>query len=235
MRLPGRLRLTTLGDVLGALHRERASGTLELREDSGSVHRVRFEQGLVAAIETDLSSLRLGDLLAGQGFLSARGQMTLARRLIEVPSKKAGELLIEEGLVSPELVRAGLRRQLRLRLDALYKLSDAQLLFHVPRPGAASDPPLSPPEFLYGRPRRRSHDPSQRAWFERARESGAALKAYATLGLVPGAERAAVQHAFRRLARSVHPDRFPNASAEQRAELLARFAELSAAYHALAS
>jgi DnaJ-class molecular chaperone len=42
-----------------------------------------------------------------------------------------------------------------------------------------------------------------------------------------------IQKAFRRLASSVHPDRFPNADAAQRARLLSRFAELSAAYHTL--
>jgi curved DNA-binding protein CbpA len=57
--------------------------------------------------------------------------------------------------------------------------------------------------------------------------------AYATLGLLPGADRAAIQQAFRRLALNLHPDRFPNADATERARLLTRFAQLSAAYHAL--
>src|SRR5262245_4047318 len=102
MKLPGRLRLTTLGDVLGALHREGASGILELTEDRGSTHRVFLAQGVVTNIETNLSRQRLGDLLAGQGFLGARALARLARRLLEAPSRRAGEILVEEGLASAE-------------------------------------------------------------------------------------------------------------------------------------
>jgi DnaJ-class molecular chaperone len=53
------------------------------------------------------------------------------------------------------------------------------------------------------------------------------------LGLEAGADRARVQRAFRRLAAEVHPDRHPWASAAERAALLRRFSELSAAYHEL--
>jgi len=50
---------------------------------------------------------------------------------------------------------------------------------------------------------------------------------------LPGADRATIQQAFRRLARSLHPDRYPHADAGERARLLSRFAELSAAYHSI--
>jgi hypothetical protein len=238
MKLPGRLRLTTLGDVLGALHRAAACGVLELTEDRGVTHRVYFAQGMIADVETDLSRQRLGDLLAGQGFLGASGLARLARRLLEAPQRRAGEILVEEGLASLDLISAGLRRQLRLKIDALFKLRDAQLAFRIPRPRATHRAPLSPGEFLHGRPRAR---PRVRAADGAAGKSAtrpapfaARARAYATLGLSPGADRASVQQAFRRLALSMHPDRFPNADAAERARLLSRFAELSAAYHALA-
>jgi DnaJ-class molecular chaperone len=51
---------------------------------------------------------------------------------------------------------------------------------------------------------------------------------------LPGADRATITQAFRRLASSLHPDRHPNADPNERARLLSRFAELSAAYHSLA-
>jgi curved DNA-binding protein CbpA len=51
---------------------------------------------------------------------------------------------------------------------------------------------------------------------------------------LPGADRVSIQQAFRRLARSLHPDSHPHADPGERARLLSRFAELSAAYHALA-
>lgn len=238
MQLPGRLRLTTLGDALGALHRASASGVLELTEDRGTIHRIHLARGVIVDVETDLFRQRLGDLLARQGFLGARALARLARLLLEAPSRRAGEILIEEGLASRELVGAGLRRQLRQKLDALFLLRDARMAFRVPRPHAGERTPLSPGEFLHGRPRKRARPAAAPSYAERATSrvvpQGERSRAYATLGLPPGADRTSVQQAFRRLARHFHPDRFPNAEPSERARLLSRFAELSAAYHALA-
>jgi hypothetical protein len=245
--------LTTLGDALGALHREAASGMLELTDERGSTHRVHFSHGMITQIETDLCRERLGDVLAGQGFLGARALARLARRLLEAPRQRAGEILVEEGFASADLVSAGLRRQLRQKLEALFQLRDARLSFHTSRPHEQHRTPLSPGEFLHGRPRAKprmraessvdSPPPRPQPRAEPANDSprraptapyGTRARALATLGLLPGADRAAIQQAFRRLALSTHPDRFPNADASERAKLLSRFAELSAAYHALA-
>jgi hypothetical protein len=247
MNLPGRLRLTTLGDVLGALHRSAASGVLELCEDRGVTHRVYWAHGMVTQVDTDLFRQRLGDLLAGQGFLGARALARLARRLLEAPRRRSGEILVEEGFVSTELVSAGLRRQLRQKLEALFQLQDARLAFHIARPHAEPRTPLSPGEFLHGRARARSRartSPGAEKLRERPAFSGSSTalprpphgsrtRAYAALGLLPGADRATIQQAFRRLAHSMHPDRHPHADATELARLLSRFAELSAAYHTL--
>jgi hypothetical protein len=175
----------------------------------------------------------------------------LARRLLETPRQRAGEILIEEGFVSSDLVSAGLRRQLRQKLEALFQLPDAQLTFRVPRPHEQHRTPLSPGEFLHGRPRARPRARNSAqdgtsgpgpATGPRVSSSsvstraphGSRSRALATLGLLPGADRTAIQQAFRRLALNLHPDRFPNADSRERARLLSRFAELSAAYHALA-
>lgn len=243
MQLPGRLRLTTLGDVLGALHREAACGVLELADDTGRMHRVYVTDGMITAVETSLARQRLGDLLAGEGFVGARALARLARRLLEAPNQRAGEILVEEGFVSPDIVSAGLRRQLRQKLDALFQLHDAQLTFRIPRPHERPRAPLAPGEFLHGRPRKRQRvevprpsasGASSARSASRMAPPGARTRAYAALGLLPGADRATVTAAFRRLASSLHPDRFPNADPSERARLLSRFAELSAAYHALA-
>jgi hypothetical protein len=245
MQLPGRLRLTTLGDVLGVIHRAGASGVLELVDERGRTHRVFWSGGMITQVDTELFRERLGDLLARQGSLGARALARLARRLLETPRQRAGEILVEEGFVSSDLVNAGLRRQLHQKMEALFQLPDAQLAFRVPRPHEPHRTPLSPGEFLHGRARARPR-PRYAAAQERASNAqgsssassrmpaGSRSRAYATLGLLPGADRAAVQQAFRRLALNLHPDRFPNAEPTERARLLTRFAELSAAYHALA-
>jgi hypothetical protein len=256
MKLPGRLRVTTLGDVFGALHRAAATGTLELLEiegpTSGRRHAVEFEGGLVAEVDTPLPCSRLGEILRSEGFLAEGAVRRLLARIQQNPARPCGELLVEEALATRDLVQAALRHQLRLKVDVLFRLDDARLGFRVPRPRArpAEQPlPLSPREFLYGRERARL-----RRWASVAAAAGARAapptagatapkpsvfvdparrRALAALGLDGAADRDSVQRAFRRLAAQYHPDRFPNASGPEHSARIRRFAELSAAYHLL--
>jgi DnaJ-domain-containing protein 1 len=55
--LPGRLASSTLGDVLGALHRAGVTGVIELREVSGVPgrrHAISLVQGMVTDVETPI-------------------------------------------------------------------------------------------------------------------------------------------------------------------------------------
>lgn len=239
MKLPGRLSSTTLGDVLGALNREGASGVLELIEEhgvhAGRRHRVYLRAGSVENVETALSQPKLGELLLREGSIGLEALRRLGRRLSVEPQRRAGQILIEEGAASLDLISAALRRQRLSRLDALFALSDALIRFHAPRPrapGVAPDPLLSASEFLKDRPRARLRGGQGRR-FGGVRADETRLRAYRVLGLPPSADAAAVRSAFRRLAASVHPDRFPDAAPAEKSSLLSRFTELSAAYHAL--
>jgi hypothetical protein len=248
MKLPGRLGATTLGDLLGALHRERASGTLELLEEkgvtAGRAHRLFLAGGQVVEVETGLKALKLGEVLGRFGWLNSDGARWLARRLIEAPGRRTGELLIERGLVTHEIVAAALRRQLRARLEALFGIGDAQIRFHVPRPRPLADamPPLSAREFLHGRPRARDRERRAKAFERESRRaqpstetpaSTRRARALRTLGLCGEVDRGTLQRTFRSLAVHLHPDRHPDATPDQKAELMRRFAEVSAAYHLL--
>ena len=53
MHLPGRLSRTTLGDLLGRLHRSCSTGALELAA-RGRRHRIHLERGAVIAVDLDL-------------------------------------------------------------------------------------------------------------------------------------------------------------------------------------
>lgn len=219
MQLPGQLKNTTLGDLLGALHRANASGVLELIEPDGRRHRVDLREGEVEHVETDRGGPLLGDLLD----------------LGDIPfsndERRLGDELLERGLVSaPELAEA-LRKQTLARLDGLFTITHAAIRFHAPRPEA--DDPTAPRrlgqcEFLSGRPRHRSRPHRQEA-AESRRQNGALQ----TLGLRPGASVDDIRKAFREMAQKLHPDRHPNASAEERHRLFQRFAEISRAYHSL--
>ena len=60
-------------------------------------------------------------------------------------------------------------------------------------------------------------------------------EALALLGLTPGASQDQIKSAYRRLARELHPDVHPHASAAERSALATRFAAIHAAYRKLAS
>jgi hypothetical protein len=244
MLLPGRLGATTLGDLLGILYRARATGVLELVESSGAVagraHRVHLERGLVAHVDTPLCIPRLGEILRRGGFLDASAERRL-RCEWAFTHKPIGRVLLAEGLCTPLVLGAALRHQLRARLDALFQIVDARISFHVACPrGAREDPPipLSPYETLHGRPRRRDGAEArtgagETAFCRRGQVNPTRARALALLGLEAGADRARVRQAFRLRAVQFHPDRHPRASAAERAVLLRRFSELSAAYHEL--
>ena len=237
MNLPGRLRLATLGDLLGTLHRAEASGVLELVEARGPAagrsHRVFFAGGFVDGVETELVHARIGELLHERGLIDRGALSTLLRCTFEQPGRRAGEILVGEKLASPAIVSAALRLQLQARLDAMFRLDDASVRFHIRRPSAPAPSGLllSPRDFLHGRPRTRSRASSDTHARLAALDDAARANAYRTLGLEPGADSAAVRHAFRRLARKHHPDCHPHAAPGEVATLVKKLSEITAAYH----
>jgi DnaJ-domain-containing protein 1 len=90
--------------------------------------------------------------------------------------------------------------------------------------------PLVPSEFLHGRARARVRaGKSERA----SQLTPQKRRALSILGLDSAADADTVRRRFRTLAAELHPDRFPFASGVERAANMRRFAELSAAYHAI--
>ncbi|AUX22098.1 molecular chaperone DnaJ [Sorangium cellulosum] len=166
MQLPSRLSTSTLGDLLGALHRQRTTGLLELcelRTPSGSTvpgrqHRIQLLSGLVTAVETPLRVPRLGEILAREGHASEPSIQRLAALVATHRGRRTGEVLVAAGLVPASAVERALRLQLRARLEALFAIEEATICFHTARPLAGSlreVGPLSPGDFLHGRPRAR--------------------------------------------------------------------------------
>jgi len=248
MQLPGRLGTTTLGDLLGRLHRARSSGALELVA-SGGRHRVHLHRGLVSGIElcATTPTAPLGEVLVHEG-LAPRASVdrVLARKLmLGDDGPLFGDMLVRAGVISAEIRDAALRKQTRARLDLLFALvdgRDAEIRFHVGvsigrRSVQHMIAPLTPREFLHGRARARSKKkiaandgsplpPPVRLTRER-------IEALRMLGLSADATADEIRRAFRVAAARVHPDRHSSAPVWERERLQAQLAELSAAYHTL--
>src|SRR2546430_52784 len=103
MRLPGRLKLTTLGDLLGTLHRALASGMIELIEDSGRTHRVHLRSGCVSAVEVDGAAPQLAELLRASGAID---DGVLRRSILRsIASRRLiGDVLVSEFALDPRVV-----------------------------------------------------------------------------------------------------------------------------------
>ncbi len=244
MHLPGRLKATTLGDLLGALHRERSTGTLELREVSGRVHRVYLANGLVTAAELDRASASLGEILRRQEDVD---EDMLRRSLLRALASRRlhGEVLVRDFHLASSVIGRALRRQIMLRLHVLEELGDAQIAFRVtlrPPRGALVDQPLAANEFLVGRARLRDRGAEPKRDVYRTASTSTSTRhscdpsrarACRALGIAFEADSVEVKHAYRRLARAYHPDLHPRATHAERATMCSRFAEVTAAYRAL--
>jgi DnaJ-domain-containing protein 1 len=228
--LPGRLEKTTLGDLLGVLHRAGATGTLELVEDRGRVHRIHVAQGLVVSVEIDGVAPSLAEILRRDHVID---DDTLRRSLLRAMASQRlhGEVLVNEFRLSPSIVGNALRRQILARLAMLERLPGARVSYRValraPR-GSLHDLPLQPNEFLHGRRRSRERGASPRQPTY-VRDTSH----WRVLGLSPGASETEIKRAYRRLARTVHPDLHPGATPEERRALEVQFAEITTAYRAL--
>lgn len=241
MQLPGRLKVTTLGDLLGALHRNASTGTLELTEPSGRAHRVHLSEGLVTAVEVDRASASLAEILRRQDEID---EDTLRRSLLRAMASRRlhGEVLVRDFHLSPSVVGRALRRQIMLRLQILEELADAQIGFRVtvrPPRGALVDDPLDRSEFLAGRKRTRDratvppHASNAASSTLPGGWDPARASAFRALGVSFNADPTEIKQAYRRLVRAYHPDLHPDASHDERRTLSSRFAEITAAYRTL--
>jgi hypothetical protein len=231
MQLPGRLRSTTLGDLLGHAHRARSTGTIELLEEArGRTHRVHLLEGRVTAVEIDGASRRLAEVLREEGVID---EPTAQRSLLRAMASKRllGDVLVRDFAVPSALVDSALRKQLSLRLGALDALPDARVSFRVTLRPPREALPLEPAEFLTGK--KRARDRTGAVATPRPPESREKQTAYRLLGVSEGTDPSEVRRAFRRLARTLHPDLHPFASPEERRALECQLARVTEAYQTL--
>jgi hypothetical protein len=205
VELPGSLERSTLGDVFGALHRDRVSGALRLHETlDGEDHQhvIHWRDGLIHRVETTRTA-------------SPSGRGGDPRR---VQAQWTGD--------------DASKRQHLACLEALFELDRAKISFRVMgRHPARIAQPLEPTDFLHGRRRQRdvgSGTPEAKVNPDTPRQ-----RALMTLGLSGEAGPDAVRAAFRQMAWRWHPDRHPHVGELTRAALCRRFAQISTAYEQL--
>lgn len=242
MHLQGHLRQTTLGDLLGALWRERMSGTLELTEErgvtSGRVHCLHLVHGLIVQVDTSASVVHVGEILVDEGWIN-RDQLDQLIAEARDSTLPIGRHLVATGLLPSDAVVTALRAQLQKRLDVVFQLEDARVAFRLTRSRRREldvEKPLLPEDYLVGKPRARDRKRTQArpTCQEAIRCDSNRHQDLRLLGLGPLADERTIRVAFRRLARAVHPDLHPTAAPGELEELRRRFADLSAAYHRLA-
>ncbi len=236
MLLPSKLGSTTLGDLLGSLHRHRVSGILELTEPGGTRHRIHLHRGDVTEVETP--GPRLGDILESLESMDSERVRELRRRVLGEMSQPLGCELLEQRLVTSEELLEALGRQNKQRLERLFRIPQANLCFRTAKPTGLPTATLNARDFLHGRPRlrdrlrqRQASDPKRLDSVSLADDQR--TQALRALGLPNDASRESIVAAFRRQASRVHPDRNSERSYAERAEMIREFARLSAAYHTL--
>lgn len=232
MLLPASLESTTLGDVLGCLHRGGACGSLQLREN-GSAHEIELLQGRVERVQLAADPCHLGDLLRQTLSRGASIEGALQRACLRgADTRPLGERLVAVGVISRAQMTSAVRRLHGERLERLFRLRQASLRFRplrrLPSPGCG----LGPAVFLYGRRRYRDVAAPAQPLVSHPDE-GELRRAYRELGLPFGAAPREVRHAYRQAVSRWHPDRFAAQGPGPLKQAQARFLAIGDSYRRL--
>src|SRR5690606_23152855 len=130
MQLPATLESTTLGDLLGALHRGRSYGVLELTElPSCFRHEVLLWDGYVVGVSVPRGCATLGEVLcrrSGNPWLGDAVRRALMRL---ADGRPLGERLLAAGVIDRAQLNAALLDLYRERLSFIERLPRACLRF----------------------------------------------------------------------------------------------------------
>lgn len=229
LAIPGNLARSTLGDILGSLHREAASGSLGLTDWNAGLqqHAIHWNGGLIHGVESEFAVTSLSSLMERE-------------RLVARTTSSVGHAACTDRSSFRRELESARRAQRIERLEKLFGLRQARLTFNVAQ-GATRvrvSLPLQPMDFLHGRPRLRDDErvPGTNQPFVYGAQDCTLSQRDAdltTLGLPLEAKAEDVRCQFRQLARRWHPDRHPHVSNATLAALSRRFSRLSAAYQRL--
>jgi hypothetical protein len=141
MPLEGKLSYGELADLLQVIDISRKNGILNVRSRKG-VGRLFFEMGKLVRAESNLFSVRVGDVLVEQGILSRDSlQAALGVQRSEGNRRKLGAIICEDMGVTPEEVEAALTVHFKAVIFDILSWPEGRIRFDV------SDSPLSQERF----------------------------------------------------------------------------------------
>lgn len=131
----GTLAETSLAEMLWTIYRHRVPGVIEISHDE-TVKKVYVADGTVIHATSSDRSDRLGAYLYRTDKLD-RQQLAESMRKVESTGKRHGQLLIEEGLISPRDLYAAIRGQIESIVWSLFSWQQGDLTFSI---GEEEDP-----------------------------------------------------------------------------------------------
>lgn len=236
--------------ILLDLHRQEETGLLEVYA-RGRVFRLALRRGSPIHAHPGATLWRLGEVIEHLG-LPVSGGSTSLRRALALSRQRAGEVLVDRGILAPDGLERALKEQIRLRSREFLPLSEGRYRFWR-GPGHLRAAPRQPdrwtaPELVIAvrseafarrpasarphRPHRPPRPPDPHEPLRRALQKlEGSTDPYRALGLAPGASPDQVRAAFRRLARAHHPDHLGDVTDPRALRLHARiFAAALGAY-----
>lgn len=125
----GNLAETTLPEILHTIDRFRVPGVIEVRR-GGFIKRVYIRDGyIIHASSTDRED-SLGAYLMRAEILP-RAALKSVGRLRETSNKRLGALLIERGMLAPDVVFESIRNQIEAIVWSLFYWQDGEVTFGV--------------------------------------------------------------------------------------------------------
>jgi len=132
MEFSGRLASFPMPELLNWAFNERRSGSLVLRRASRE-KRIYFQHGQVVACVSDDPAEYYGQHLLLNGLLD-EGQLVSCLSLCRARKKRLGVVLIEEGILSLEVIQRTLRHLIEDRICDLFLWSHGLFFFQVEAP-----------------------------------------------------------------------------------------------------
>lgn len=142
MGFSGDLADMPLQDILHILSRHGKSGQLTLTTESHHISLI-FDRGTAVSVTTSDGSLRIGQLLVAQGYVTEEQiERALGLQSVNQSSARLGDLLVDVGYVTREQIQSAVNAQLEASIFRILMQSGGTFTF-TPSDEVSSEPIVS--------------------------------------------------------------------------------------------